>query len=140
MRDGDDGRAAQGRSALAGDEFPSGPAEFAEAVLAARLEAARHGHPVEGFLDFRALFDRSPVGMAVVDSLGHVAVANVALGDFLGRSPHALTGRALHDLAADDDVGRFRRPGPGRCWCASTTRRAGATPSGCWCTRRCTTA
>ena len=62
----------------------------------------------EGPVDFRALFDRSPVGMAVVDSLGHILIANEALGDFLGRLPSSLSGRTLHDLAAVDDVGRFR--------------------------------
>jgi diguanylate cyclase (GGDEF)-like protein len=46
--------------------------------------------------------------MAVLDGLGRVVLANPALGAFLGRAPASLTGTTLHDLAATDDVGRFR--------------------------------
>jgi diguanylate cyclase (GGDEF)-like protein/PAS domain S-box-containing protein len=58
--------------------------------------------------DFRAVFDRSPVGMAVLDGAGRVLDANAALGVFLGFDVPALVGTPLHDLAAADDVGRFR--------------------------------
>ncbi len=46
--------------------------------------------------------------MAVLDALGRVVLANPALGAFLGRAAAGLTGTTLHDLAATDDVGRFR--------------------------------
>ena len=46
--------------------------------------------------------------MAVLDALGRVVLANSALGAFLGRAAAGLTGTTLHDLAASDDVGRFR--------------------------------
>ena len=62
--------------------------------------------------DFRAMFDRSPVGMAVLNGAGIVLQANRALAQFLGKAPSDLMGTALHDLAAVDDVGRFR-PGVG---------------------------
>jgi diguanylate cyclase (GGDEF)-like protein/PAS domain S-box-containing protein len=58
--------------------------------------------------DFRAVFDRNPVGMAVLDGAGRVLEANRALGALLGRDPSDLLGRHLHDFAAADDVGRFR--------------------------------
>ena len=94
------------------DEVPHGPARSAEAVPAARQ--GTNGGAVSDapggarWIDFQALFERSPVGMAVVDALGTVVLANPALGAFLGRDANALVGHALHDLAATDDVGRIR--------------------------------
>ena len=58
--------------------------------------------------DYQAVFDRNPVGLAVVTGAGTVAQANRALAQFLGKAPADLVGTALHDLAAVDDVGRFR--------------------------------
>jgi diguanylate cyclase (GGDEF)-like protein/PAS domain S-box-containing protein len=58
-------------------------------------------------LDYGRVFDRSPVGMAVLDAGGIVLRANPALGALLGRDLESLVGTALHDLAAADDVGRF---------------------------------
>jgi len=111
VRDRDDGcRTWEG--ALGNEEVPHGPATPAEAVPAARLGANGGilGEAPGGarWIDFQALFLRSPVGMAVVDALGTVVLANPALGAFLGRDPEALVGHALHDLAATDDVGRIR--------------------------------
>lgn len=57
--------------------------------------------------DYRAVFDRSPTGMAVLDGAGTVLEVNWALARFLGRTPTDLAGTPLHDLAAVDDVGRF---------------------------------
>ncbi len=59
-------------------------------------------------LDFNAVFERSPVGMAMLDGAGRVLHANRALGAFLGVSPAGLWGTPLHKLASADDVGRFR--------------------------------
>src|SRR5687768_8566998 len=59
-------------------------------------------------LGFTAVFERSPVGMAMLDGAGRVLHANRALGAFLGVTPAALWGTPLHDLASADDVGRFR--------------------------------
>ena len=87
MGDGDHER-GRGGTTLADDETPNGPASYAEAVV--------------------AVFHRSPVGMAVLDALGRVVLANPALAAFLGRHAAGLTGTTLHDLAAAEDVGRFR--------------------------------
>jgi diguanylate cyclase (GGDEF)-like protein len=46
--------------------------------------------------------------MAVLDGTGRILEANPALGLFLGRDVSDLLGTALHQLAATDDVGRFR--------------------------------
>ena len=98
--------------ALGTEEVPHGPAASAEAVPAARLgtNGGVFGEAPGGarWIDFQAVFLRSPVGLAVVDALGTVVLANPALGAFLGRDPEALAGHALHDLATTDDVGRIR--------------------------------
>jgi len=51
----------------------------------------------------REVFDRSPVGIAVLDGTGAVLHANGSLGRLLGREPADLTGTPLHDFAIDDD-------------------------------------
>ncbi|MCY7372950.1 MAG: EAL domain-containing protein [Spirochaetaceae bacterium] len=58
--------------------------------------------------DYRAVFERNPVGMAVLNGAGTVLTVNRALAQFLGKAPADLLGTALHDLATVDDVGRFR--------------------------------
>ena len=97
-----------GGTALAGDELFDGPASFAEAAVGAPWPAGNGPAAGPAAPDFRAVFDRSPVGMAVLDALGRVVLANPALGAFLGRAAASLTGTTLHDLVAADDVGRFR--------------------------------
>src|SRR5215207_7701849 len=112
-------RRSRGGTTLAGDELFDGPARYAEAIPGAprtpgngpstppAVQPPSAPDPTST-PDFRAVFDRSPVGMAVLDSLGRVVLANPALGAFLGRVAGTLTGTTLHDLAATDDVGRFR--------------------------------
>ena len=94
------------------EEVPHGPATSAEAVPAARFGAngGTFGDAPGGarWIDFQAVFARSPIGMAVVDALGTVVLANPALGAFLGRDPAGLAGHTLHDLAANDEVGHIR--------------------------------
>jgi diguanylate cyclase (GGDEF)-like protein/PAS domain S-box-containing protein len=70
----------------------------AEAVLAARRSAAVS----------RAVFARSPVGMAVTDGKGLIVEANPALAHLVGRDAEDLVGKPLASLAAADDAGRFR--------------------------------
>jgi diguanylate cyclase (GGDEF)-like protein/PAS domain S-box-containing protein len=109
--DGDHER-GRGGTTLTDDETPNGPARYAEAVVAAPQgpgHAAGHPQGSGGSEpDFVAVFHRSPVGMAVLDALGRVVLANPALAAFLGRHAAGLTGTTLHDLAAAEDVGRFR--------------------------------
>ena len=111
MGDGDHER-GRGGTTLADDETPKGPARYAEAVVAAPQgpghAPGRHQDTGGSGPDFVAVFHRSPVGMAVLDALGRVVLANPALAAFLGRHAAGLTGTTLHDLAASEDVGRFR--------------------------------
>jgi diguanylate cyclase (GGDEF)-like protein/PAS domain S-box-containing protein len=88
----------RGEDVLTHDQHQHGPAELAEAVFRVR----------PAWPDFRAVFDRSPVGMAVLDGTGRVLDANRAMSEFLGLDATDLVGRPLHDFAAADDVGRFR--------------------------------
>lgn len=83
---------------LTHEEIRDGPAEPAEA--ADDVRAAGPG--------IRAVFDRSPVGMALLDGAGLVRQANPALGELLGWDVTRLVDTPLHDLAATDDAGRFR--------------------------------
>ncbi len=83
---------------LDGGQQRQGPVRGAEAVLAARRSAAVS----------RAVFARSPVGMAVTDGSGVILEANAALAHLVGRDAAALVGTPLQSLAAADDPGRFR--------------------------------
>ena len=58
--------------------------------------------------DYRDVFLRSPVAMAILDGTGRIVELNPAAGQLLGNDPSALRGQPLHGLAAPDDTGRFR--------------------------------
>ncbi|EMI16210.1 Formate hydrogenlyase transcriptional activator [Rhodopirellula maiorica SM1] len=52
--------------------------------------------------DFRLLFDRSPVGVYVVQS-GQIRYANPAMGDLLGREPKTIANNSLLSFIHPDD-------------------------------------
>jgi PAS domain S-box-containing protein len=54
---------------------------------------------------FKLGFDAAPIGMALVDQLGHTVHANPALVRFLGYPKDDLVGRVLFDLLHPDDQG-----------------------------------
>ena len=145
---------------LTHDDVHEGPAGAAPSVDVPAQPA--------GPLWLGPVFARSPVAMGVVDAFGRLLAVNQALADYLGRAAGSL-GRydVARRTPRADDVGRLRtgtserrlrharghdlwavvsavpmpEAGDGRRpWSAWTTRPAGATPSGCCCTRPCTTA
>ena len=87
-----------GGGTLTDDDASDGPAARAEAVVDLRRAGP----------DYAAVFHRSPVAMALLDSTGRVLQANGSMGQLIGRDPESLAGIALHDLTASEDVGRFR--------------------------------
>jgi diguanylate cyclase (GGDEF)-like protein/PAS domain S-box-containing protein len=52
---------------------------------------------------FRAVFEHSGVGVAMLNARGAVLEANTALGEVLGLSPAHLVGRPVHELARAED-------------------------------------
>ncbi len=54
---------------------------------------------------FRAIFERSAVGLALLESGSNIVAANAALEAFLGFGRGGLRGRRLRDFAVQDDAG-----------------------------------
>ncbi|MCP2166305.1 EAL domain-containing protein [Goodfellowiella coeruleoviolacea] len=57
---------------------------------------------------FRALFDSSPMGMAVSDADGHFVEANPAIAEILGHSPEQVARTGWADLFHPDDLAFLR--------------------------------
>jgi len=101
------------------DAYLVHPAE--PAVLIATLQALIRARMAEdqlrrSELRFRAIYDRAPSGMALVDAQGRFADANPALQQMLGRPGEALIGREVAQFAPPEWAGFVAgrmRPGPG---------------------------
>ena len=57
----------------------------------------------------RALFDQSAIGIAMVDSEGHLLLVNGAFGAITGHDPEALNGRSFLSITHPEDVKRVTR-------------------------------
>jgi|GEM_PF-1135553 len=54
---------------------------------------------------FRAIFEQSALGIALLDTEGHIIIGNVALQEMLGREGDELVGRRMTDFAhSSDDI------------------------------------
>lgn len=57
-------------------------------------------------LRFQHLFEEAPIGCCLVNSQGHICVANAALKRMLGYSGEELTGKPFWEITAADDVAK----------------------------------
>ena len=60
----------------------------------------------ESELRFRHLFEEAPIGCCLVDSKGHICVANAAIKKMLGYSSEELTGKAFWEITAEEDLAK----------------------------------
>ena len=58
---------------------------------------------------FRAVFEQSGVGVALIDEALHIVQANEALGELLGLEPERLAGRSIHEFSLRDDAETMER-------------------------------
>jgi diguanylate cyclase (GGDEF)-like protein/PAS domain S-box-containing protein len=58
----------------------------------------------QAFERFRGVFERAPIGMALVGSDGRFALVNEALAEFLGRSRAELASLTVRDVTHPDDL------------------------------------
>jgi len=60
----------------------------------------------ESELRFRHLFEEAPIGCCLVDSRGHICVANAAIKKMLGYSSEEFTGKAFWEITAEEDLAK----------------------------------
>ena len=61
---------------------------------------------MESELRFRHLFEEAPIGCCLVDSGGHICVANEAINRMLGYSGKELTGKPFWEVTAPEDIAK----------------------------------
>ncbi len=76
---------------------------------------------------FRAVFDKAGIGMAISDLTGHIVRCNDALTQLLGYGPDELCGKQVQTFTHEDDVAAsaqvFRDMAAGRCDRAQIEKR-----------------